>query len=419
MELFGRATNRDVVTWNVITMGWVQNGMFEEACTCFWAMRREGTLPDEASFSTALHASAGSGALGRGVSIHDQIIKAGFMNNPCVGSSLITMYAKCGDVDDAHRVFQEMEGFRNVVSWTAMIDAYQQHGRGSQVIELFDKMLGEGLVPDYITYVCVLSACSHGGLVDEGFKYFNLMSEAHGMTPGYEHFACIVDMLGRAGCLSEARAFIDEMPLEPDASIWGALLGACRNYGNLEMGKEAAYKLFEMEPHNSGNYVLLFNMYTRHGKLEEAEEVRRLMGLHMVRKETSCSWIDVKNRTHVFKVHDRSHDRTDEIYRMLGTLEDLVKKKGYVAEAQSRIDGVEEYREHNLWYHSERLALAFGLISLPPDAPIRIKKNLRTCGDCHTVMKSVSEIFKRVIVVRDTNRFHQFTNGSCSCGDYW
>ncbi|MQL86706.1 hypothetical protein Taro_019244, partial [Colocasia esculenta] len=417
--LFGCASHKDVVTWNVIAMGWTQNDQFEEACTCFWAMRREGIHPDEASFSTALYASAGLAALDQGASVHSQIVKTGFVKNPCVGSSLITMYAKCGDLEHALRVFQEMEGSRSVVSWTAMIKACQQHGRGNQVIDLFEKMLGEGLEPDYITYVCILSACSHNGLVDRGFQYFNSMSEVHGIDPGYEHYACMVDMLGRAGRLVEARALINKMPIAPDASIWGALLGACRNYGSLDMGKEAAYKLFEMEPHNSGNYVLLCSMYVRHGKFKEAEEVRRLMGLNRVRKETSCSWIDVKNRTHVFTVHDRSHHRSNEIYNMLGLLEDLVKKKGYVAELQYAIDGVEEHKEHDLWYHSERLALAFGLISLPASAPIRIKKNIRTCLDCHMVMKLVSDILKREIILRDTNRFHQFTNGSCSCGDYW
>ena len=174
-----------------------------------------------------------------------------------------------------------------------------------------------------------------------------------------------------------------------------------------------------MEPENSGNYVLLSNIYMHHGKLEEAKEVRRLMGMNGVRKDPGCSWIDIKNTTYVFTVHDKSHPRTDEIYKMLDKLAELAKMKGYVAETTNAVNDFGEYREQNLWYHSEKLALAFGLISVPVDTPIMIKKNLRTCGDCHTVMKFASEIFTRVIIVRDINRFHQFTNGSCSCGDYW
>ncbi|KAG9459992.1 hypothetical protein H6P81_004500 [Aristolochia fimbriata] len=386
MRLFHTITHRDVITWNVVIMGWVLRECFEEACNGFWLMRREGIFPDEASFSTALHASANLAALHQGASIHDQIIKSGFVRNICVGSSLITMYAKCGTLEDATRVFDEIKD-QNVVTWTAMIAACQQHGCGTQVIKHFEEMLKANIKPDYITFVCVLAACSHSGLVEEGFRYFNSMSQVHEMNPGSEHYACMVDLLGRAGKLDEAKCFIESMPIEPDPSVWGALLGACRTYGNLHMGKEVAEKLFEMEPENSGNYVLLANLYARHGLLKEANEMRRSMGLNKVRKETGCSWIDIKNKTFVFTVHDKSHTNTKEIYEMLGKIQVLVKKKGYVAETEWAINDTGGYKEQSLWYHSEKLALAFGLITLPTGAPIRIKKNLRTCGDCHTVMK--------------------------------
>ncbi|XP_068664240.1 pentatricopeptide repeat-containing protein At5g04780, mitochondrial-like [Aristolochia californica] len=418
MRLFHTITDRDVVTWNVMIMGWVLRDCFEEACNGFWLMRREEILPDEASFSTALHASANLAALDQGASIHDQIIKAGFVTNICVGSSLITMYAKCGTLDDATRVFYEIKD-QNVVTWTAIIAACQQHGCGARVIKHFEEMLKANVKPDYITFVCVLAACSHNGLVEEGCQYFNSMSQVHGMNPGSEHYACMVDLLGRAGKLDEAKSFIKSMPIKPDPSVWGALLGACRTYGNLQMGEEVAQKLFKMEPENSGNYVLLCNLYTCHGMLKEANEIRRSMGLNKVRKETGCSWIDIKNKTFVFTVHDKSHSNTKEIYEMLGKIEEMVKNKGYVAETEYAVNDIGEYKEQSLWYHSEKLALAFGLITLPTGAPIRIKKNLRTCGDCHTVMKLASEIFDRQIVVRDINRFHHFTNGLCSCGDYW
>ncbi|RWR74190.1 putative pentatricopeptide repeat-containing protein [Cinnamomum micranthum f. kanehirae] len=418
IKLFSSIKDKDVVTWNVMMMSWVQNDCFEEACNCFWVMRREGILPDEASFSTSLHASASLAALNQGTLIHGQIIRTGFQRNLCVRSSLITMYAKCGSLDDATNAFEENKD-RNVVSWTAMIAACQQHGCGDRVIQLFEEMVEEKIEPDYITLVCVLSACSHNGLVEKGFHYFDSISQVYRLKPGPEHYACMVDMLGRAGRLEEAKSFIESMPVKPDPTVWGALLGACRNYKNLDVAREVARRLFEMEPENSGNYVLLSNIYMHHGKLEEANQVRRLMGMNGVRKDPGCSWIDIKNTTYVFTVHDKSHPRTDEIYKMLDKLAELAKMKGYVAETTNAVNDFGEYKEQNLWYHSEKLALAFGLISVPVDAPIMIKKNLRTCGDCHTVMKFASEIFTRVIIVRDINRFHRFTNGSCSCGDYW
>ena len=416
--LFRTIADRDVVTWNVVAMGCAQNDCFEEAYNYFCVMRNEGILPDEASLSTVLHACANLASLDLGALIHNHIIKSGFMRNSCVGSSLITMYAKCGSLVDATRVFEEIED-RNVVCWTAMIAACQQHGCGDQVIELFEKMLSMGIKPDYITLVCVLSACSHTGRVEEGYKYFDSLSSVHGIQPGSEHYACMVDMLGRAGRLDEAKMFIKSMPVDPDPSVWGALLGACRKFGNLEMGIEVAEKLFEIEPNNPGNYVLLSNIYTRYGRSDEANEIRKRMGMNRVRKEPGCSWIDIKNTTYVFTVHDRSHPLTENIYEMLEKIAELVKQKGYVAETQFAVNDIEEYKEQSLWHHSEKLALAFGLLSLPAGAPIRIKKNLRTCGDCHTVMKFVSEIFDREIVVRDINRFHRFSGGECSCGDYW
>ncbi|XP_028779455.1 putative pentatricopeptide repeat-containing protein At5g52630 [Neltuma alba] len=418
MKMFYNTGDRDVVTWNVMIMGCVHNDNFEAACSYFQAMRREGLAPDEVSYSSALHASANLATLIQGTSIHAQILKTGFMKNACILSSMITMYGKCGNLLDAYWVFEETED-HNVVSWTAMITVYQQHGCANEAIELFEKMLKHGIVPEYITFVSVLSACSHTGQVEVGFKYFDSMTKIHNIKPGPEHYACMVDLLARNGRLNEAKKFTESMPIKPDSSIWGALLGACGKYGNVEMGREVAERLFELEPDNPGNYALLSNIYTRHGMVEKADGVRQLMGINRVRKETGCSWIEFRNQTFVFTVNDKSHSRTDEIYEVLKKLKELVKKRGYVAEIQFATNSVEGSEEQSLWCHSEKLALAFGLLVLPSGSSIRIKKNLRTCGDCHTVMKFASEILGREIIVRDINRFHRFTNGLCSCRDYW
>ncbi|XP_062081713.1 pentatricopeptide repeat-containing protein At1g06140, mitochondrial-like [Humulus lupulus] len=285
----------DVVSWNIMVSGFISNNKFEDACNLFWIMRREGLKLDEASYSSALNASACLSTLNQGILIHDQIIKSGFVRNACVLSSLITMYSKCGSLIDAFRVFEETKD-RNVICWTAMITAYQQHGYVNQVIESFQEMIGDGMKPNYVTFVTVLSACGHAGLVEEGFAYFDSMTKIYGVNPGHEHYACMVDLLGRAGRLDEAKRFIESMPIKPKPSIWGALLGACKNYDNLEMGKEVAAKLFELEPDNPGNYVLLSNIYRDKGRLEEADQIRRLMGVNGIRKARGCSWIDVKNK---------------------------------------------------------------------------------------------------------------------------
>lgn len=418
VKMFHVVGDKDVVTWNVLVMGCVQNDKFEEACNQFWVMRREGILPDEASFSTVLHSSSSLAALHQGTAIHDQIIKLGYVKNMCILGALITMYAKCGSLGDAYQVFEGIED-HNVISWTAMISAYRLHGCGNQVIELFEHMLSERIQPSHVTFVSVLSACSHTGRIEEGLGYFDSMKKIHDVNPGPEHYACMVDLLGRAGRLYEAKRLMESMPMKPTPSVLGALLGACRKYGDLKMGREVAEKLFEMEPHNPGNYVVLSNMYTRSGKMEEANEMRRLMGVNGIRKEPGCSWIDVKNLTFVFTAHDRSHSSSDEIYKMLEKMEKLMRKKGYVAETELVTNNPDENEEQGLWFHSEKLALAFGLLILPIDSPIRIKKNLRTCGHCHAVIKLASTIFGREIIVRDINRFHRFADGFCSCGDYW
>ncbi|XP_021734558.1 putative pentatricopeptide repeat-containing protein At5g52630 [Chenopodium quinoa] len=416
--LFTSFAEKDVVTWNVIITGFLQNNNFEEALKYFVIMRSQTILPDEASYSTAVNACAGLAALNQGTMIHNLIMKSGFEENMSLANTLISMYAKCGSLVDAHRVFRAVND-PNVVCWTAIISAFQQHGCSNQAIELFENMLQQGIRPDYRTFVCVLSACAHTGKVMEGFDYFNSVESVHRMKLGHEHYACMVDLLGRAGRLEEAKRFIESMPMDPGPSVWGALLGACRNRGNLEIGKEAAEKLFQIEPSNPGNYVILANIYTRNGKSEEADEIRRQMGVIGLRKEHGCSWIDVNNTTFVFTANDKSHSRTHEIYALLRKFKELLKKRGYVSETQFATNDTEQNKEQSLWLHSEKIALAFGLLALPVGAPIRIKKNLRTCGDCHTVMKYASEIFNREIIVRDVNRFHHFSGGCCSCKDYW
>ncbi|KAH7836151.1 hypothetical protein Vadar_033182 [Vaccinium darrowii] len=440
-NVFDEMPDRNLVSWNCMIVGFLINEMYDQAVGFFKRVIGVMLSPDQVSFSSVLSACANIGISHTGKQVHGVAVKYGLVSLAYVKNSLMDMYFKCGSSSDAIKLFNTI-GDRDVVTWNVMVMGCVQNDNFEEACNYFWVMEREGVLPDEAAFSTVLHAaaslaaldqgtlmhnqiikygfaCAHTGRVEEGFAYFSSMTQKHNMSAGPEHYACMVDLLGRAGRLNEAKKFAETMPIKPDAMVWGALLGACRNHGDLEMGREVAEKLFEMEPYNPGNYVLLSNMYSRRGMLKEANEVRRLMGITGVRKEPGCSWIDVKNKTFVFTAHDKSHSRTVEIYEMLGKLEELVKNKGYVAETQYAINDVGEYKERSLWYHSEKLALAFGLLALPLGVPIRIKKNLRTCGDCHTVMKIASEIFEREIIVRDINRFHRFAGGLCSCRDYW
>jgi len=230
----------------------------------------------------------------------------------------------------------------------------------------------------------------------------------------------MVDLLGRAGHLSEAQDFINKMPIKPDASVWGSLLGACRIHSNIDLGNYVAEQLFELDSKNPRPYVLLSNMYAVAGRWNDIEKVRKIMKDNKVRKEPGCSWIEVDKQMHVFAVGDRSHPQTQKIYKKLESLSGQMKAAGYVPDTSFVLNDVdEEQKEHIIFHHSEKLAIAFGLMNTPPGVPIRIIKNLRVCGDCHSATKFISKVVEREIIVRDAKRFHHFKDGQCSCGDFW
>eukprot|EP01018_Ginkgo_biloba_P020817 Gb_00206 [translate_table: standard] len=418
-QLFDIMSKRNVVSWNAMIAGYTQNGHANEALTLFYQMQLAGVRPDSFTMVSVLLAYAHLAALQRGKWIHGCIIRSGFELDVFVGTALIDMYAKCGSIDIAHQFFDTMST-RNVVSWNAMIAGYGMHGHGEDAIALFSQMQKTGMKPNHITFVCVLSACSHAGLLDEGWQYFYCMSQDYSITPRMEHYACMVDLLGRAGHLDEAHNFIKKMPLEPDANVWGALLGACRIHCNVELGERVAKCLFDLEPEDAGFYVLLANIYGAACRWDDAEKVRTMMKNRQVKKTPGCSLIEINNRIHVFLVGDRSHPQSEKIYAMLETLAGQMKDAGYVPRTESVLyDVEEEVKEHMLSCHSEKLAIAFGLINTSPGTTVRITKNLRVCDDCHNATKFISNIVRREIIVRDVNRFHHFKDGSCSCGDYW
>eukprot|EP01018_Ginkgo_biloba_P030288 Gb_21435 [translate_table: standard] len=418
-ELFDKMPTRDVVSWNAMIMGCAQNGHADKAITLFCHMQVADVTPNLVTMVSVLPACAQLAALQHGKQIHAHITRDGCESDVSVENSLIAMYAKCGKIKMARQLFDKMPQ-RDVVSWSVMIAGYGLHGHGKDALSLFTRMQQLGLKPNHVTFVGILSACSHAGLVDEGWQYFNCMSKDYCITPKVEHYTCMVDLLGRAGHLDEAHDFIKKIPVEPDAGVWGALLGACRIHSNFELGESVLERLIELEPENAGNYVLLSNIYAAAERWDEVAKVRKMLKDKGVKKSPGCSWIEIENMVHAFLVRDRSHPQGEKIYAMLENLAGEMKEAGYMPNTSFVLHDVEdEEKEYILCSHSERMAIAFGLINTSPGTSIRIIKNLRVCGDCHSATKFISKIANREIIVRDANRFHYFRDGLCSCGDYW
>ncbi|XP_077209969.1 tetratricopeptide repeat (TPR)-like superfamily protein [Tasmannia lanceolata] len=419
-KVFDEMPERDVVSWNSMIAVYAQDGHSAEALKVFSQMLGGRDVDYNAvTLSTVLLACAHLGALQLGKCIHDQVIRMGLEENVFVGTSVIDMYCKCGRVEMARGAFDRMKE-KNIKSWTAMVAGYGMHGRGKEALEVFYKMQAEGVKPNYITFVSVLASCSHAGLVEEGWHWFNTMREEFKIDPGVEHYACMVDLLGRAGCLNEAYDLIKRMKIRPDFVVWGALLAACRIHKNVELGEISARKLFALDPKNCGYYVLLSNIYADARRWDDVERMRVLMKNRGLVKAPGYSLVELKSKIHVFLVGDRKHPQHEEIYQYLETLYVKMKDAGYVPDTRLVLHDVDqEEKETILRVHSEKLAVAFGIINTVPGTTIHVIKNLRVCGDCHTAIKLIAKIVDREIVVRDSNRFHHFKGGFCSCGDYW
>ncbi|XP_058759902.1 pentatricopeptide repeat-containing protein At3g49170, chloroplastic-like [Vicia villosa] len=371
------------------------------------------------TYASLLSGAACIGTIGKGEQIHAMVVKMGFGTDLSVNNALISMYSKCGNKEAALQVFNDMED-RNVITWTSIINGFAKHGFAIKALELFYDMLQTGVKPNDVTYIAVLSACSHVGLIDEAWKHFTSMRNDHGIVPRMEHYACMVDLFGRSGLLSEAIEFINSMPFDADALVWRTFLGSCRVHGNTELGEHAAKMILEREPHDPATYILLSNLYASEGRWDDVSTIRKNMKQKQITKEAGSSWIEVENQVHKFHVGDTLHPKAQKIYEKLDELALKIKSVGYVPNTDFVLHDVEdEQKEQYLFQHSEKLAVAFALISTPNSKPIRVFKNLRVCGDCHSAIKYISTVTGREIVVRDANRFHHIKDGKCSCNDYW
>ncbi|RYR79862.1 hypothetical protein Ahy_A01g004664 isoform A [Arachis hypogaea] len=417
--VFEQLPVKDIISWNTLITGYTQNGLASEAVDAF-NMMEECTkiIPNQGTWVSILPAYSHVGALQQGMKIHGRLIKNCLYKDIFVATSLIDMYGKCGRLVDGISLFNEIPR-ETSVPWNAIISSLGIHGDGEVALQLFKDMLAEGVEPDHITFVSLLSACSHSGLVNEGERCFDLMQKEYGIKPNLRHYGCMVDLLGRAGYLEKAYNLVSNMPIQPDASIWGALLSACRIHGNVDLGTFASSRLLEVDSENVGYYVLLSNMYANIGKWEGVTKVRSLARDRGLRKTPGWSSVVVGNIVEVFYTGNQTHPKCTEIYEELRVLTAKMKNLGYVPDYSFVLQDVEDdEKEQILMSHSERLAMAFGIISTSPRSPIRIFKNLRVCGDCHNAAKFISRITERDIIMRDSNRFHHFKCGICSCGDY-
>ncbi|XP_068655201.1 pentatricopeptide repeat-containing protein At3g62890-like [Aristolochia californica] len=419
-QLFDEMPDRNSVTWNAMITGYTHNRKFREALELFQDMQILAVEPTEVTMVSALSACAHLGALSQGKWIQNYINHNNIRLNVFVGTALIDMYAKCGCIYESEKVFQSMR-MKNVYTWNALILGFAMNGQGEVALDIFSYMIKENMSPDSVTFLAVLCACCHQGLVGEGKKFFHNMEKEWGLQPNLEHYGCMVDLLGRAGFLDEALHLITNMPMKTDAVIWRALLVACRIHGNSNLSEVAIRNLLELEPYNGENYVLLSNLYSRDHRWSKVGEVRDIMNSKGIQKVPGCSSIEIDHKVYEFVVASRSEeDGFKEIYNMLDNINRVLKLSGYIADTDMvSYDIEEEEKESSLIYHSEKLALAFGLLRTSSGSEIRIVKNLRVCRDCHSFFKIVSRVYRRIVIVRDRNRFHHFGGGVCSCKDYW
>ncbi|KAG9157275.1 hypothetical protein Leryth_004933 [Lithospermum erythrorhizon] len=411
---------RDIILWTGIMTAFSEKDP-DGTIFLFRELKRGGGVPDCYAFTVVLKACAGLVTDSHALSVHCQAIKSAVIDLVVLGNALIHAYARSGSMSSAKQIFNEMVS-RDVVSWNTMLKAYALHGQSKEALELFDRMDVE---PDATTFVAMLSACSHTGMVGEGKRIFSTMLQKYGVAPKLDHYACMVDILGRAGHVREAEKLIREMPIEPDYVVWGALLAACRKHGETQLASVAVSKLKELDPDNSLGYITLSNLYCSAGSFCEADLIRKKMGSLGIRKEPGLSWTKIGQQVHEFASGGRQHSQGEAIRAYTKGFVAKLKELGYNPDTSLPSQDVEdEHKEEQLYYHSEKLALVFTLMNAPNKSDCstgvtKIMKNIRSCLDCHNFMKYASALVQKEIIVRDSNRFHHFKEGSCSCNDYW
>ncbi|KAI6694091.1 hypothetical protein NL676_021801 [Syzygium grande] len=422
LKVFHEIPERDEVCYSAVVVGLAQSSRPIDALSAFADMQCCDIGSTVHSVSGALRAASELAALEQCAIIHAHAVVTGLDNNVVVASALIDGYGKAGLISDARCVFDENVAVMNDIGWNAMMSSYAQQGDVESAVKLFHEMEARGLVPDEYSFLAILTACCNAGLVVETENWLTRMRLEYALEPRLEHYTCLVTAMGNAGKLEEAKRLAMTMPFEPDAAVWRSLLIACGHHSDVDMARSAAEQLLELDPNDDSAYVIVANILSSSGRYNEVAEVRKRMKDRRVKKEGGMSWIEVRGEVHVFMSGDRKHERTEEVYSKLMELMEKIESLGYVPvwKVISHELGEKEKKEA-LWYHSEKLAVAFGLLNgvSPPHKALRIVKNLRICKDCHEVFKYISRAEEREIIVRDVNRYHRFLNGVCTCRDIW
>ncbi|KAL9175956.1 hypothetical protein ABFS82_02G146600 [Erythranthe guttata] len=410
LDVFHQIPDKNVISWTTIILGLRINNRCFESLIYFRQMKV--TLnPNDVTLISVLSACARVGALMCGKEIHAHVLRSGLGFDGFLPNALLDLYVRCGRMGPAMNQFKTQK--RDIASWNILLTGHAQRGQGALATDLFRAMMMSEVRPDEITFVALLCACSRSGMVSEGLTYFNSMETEYSVSRNLKHYACVVDLLGRAGELDEAYDFIQRMPTKPDAAIWGALLNACRIHRNVELGEVAAKNIFGMDNMSAGYYILLCDLYSDSGKWDEVAKLRKMMREMGLTIDPGCSWVEVKGKIHAFLCGDDSHPQIREISGILEGFYERMKVEGYVGVENE----VEASKADVFCGHSERSAVAFGLINSSPGMPIWVTKNLYMCENCHNTMKFISKAVRREISVRDTEHFHLFKDGSCSCGD--
>ncbi|CAL9220901.1 unnamed protein product, partial [Arabidopsis halleri] len=421
-KAFDQIKEKTMISWSSLILGYAQEGDFVEAMGLFKRLQELSSQIDSFVLSSIIGVFADFALLQQGKQMQALVVKLPSGLETSVSNSLVDMYLKCGLVDEAEKCFAEMQ-LKDVISWTVMITGYGKHGLGKKAVSIFNKMLRHNIEPDEVCYLAVLSACSHSGMIKEGEELFSKLLETQGIKSRVEHYACVVDLLGRAGHLKEAKHLIDTMPIKPNVGIWQTLLSLCRVHGDIELGKEVGKILLRIDRKNPANYVMMSNLYGQAGYWNEQGNARELGSIKGLQKEAGMSWVEIEREVHFFRSGEDSHPLTLVIQETLKEVERRLREElGYVYGLKHELHDIDdESKEENLRAHSEKLAIGLALAKgglNQKGKTIRVFKNLRVCVDCHEFIKGLSKITKIAYVVRDAVRFHSFEDGCCSCGDY-
>ncbi|XP_004301045.1 PREDICTED: pentatricopeptide repeat-containing protein DOT4, chloroplastic-like [Fragaria vesca subsp. vesca] len=412
--IFDQRPAKDVISWTEMIRVYVKKGGFNEGLKLFRQMAADGLKPDQLSVSSVLPACARVSAYKQGKEIHGYLLRNGIHMNLTVQNALMDMYIKSGFIESALKIFAGLK-HKDVISYTVMILGYSLHGQGPLGVDLFRQMEKElSIKIDELTYAAVLHACVAARMVKEGKCYFNCIK-----TPTVAHCALLVALLSHSGLFDEARSFISEKRIEGHAEVLRALLDGCRIHKQLILGKRLAEQLCDLEPLNPDNYVLLSNLYADNEKWDTVFSLRGMITDMGLKPKEAFSWIEFRNKIHVFGTRDAAHPRSERLYWELQSLMKKMEDEDIIPDLDYSLHDVYEERECIQIGHSEMLAISFGLISSQTGTTIRVTKNLRVCRNCHASAKAISKMVGREIILKDPKCFHHFKDGYCSCGDFW